>query len=173
MPLLIVLALLALPFVELWLVILVGQQIGVAGTIAALFALSAIGVFVLRRAGTKAFREADAAMRTGQAPRRDIIDTLMVMVGGILLIIPGFLTGLLGALMALPFTRPALRWAFSGWAERRMKRMRERAEAEFATLGVQVPGQPPGAPGGGRVIRGHIVDDDPDPGTTNPPATRA
>ncbi|MFC3996339.1 FxsA family protein [Nocardiopsis sediminis] len=166
MPLLIVLALMALPFVEIWLMVLIGQQIGPAWTIVALFALTASGTLVVRRAGTKAFREADAAMRTGQQPQRGVLDTVMLMVGGILLIIPGFLTGALGALMALPFTRPLLRWAFSGWAERRMKKMRERAEREFATLGVHVPGQAPGdrpgRAGNGKVIQGHIVDDGPE-----------
>ncbi|MFC4564615.1 FxsA family protein [Nocardiopsis mangrovi] len=165
MPLLIVLSLMAMPFIEIWLMVLVGQQIGPAWTIVALFALSASGILVVRRAGMKAFREADAAMRTGQQPKQGVLDTVMLMVGGILLIIPGFLTGALGALMALPVTRPLLRWAFSGWAERRVKRMRERAEREFATIGVHVPGQAPGdgppRAGSGKVIRGHIVDDGP------------
>ncbi|MUL44163.1 FxsA family protein [Streptomonospora sp. PA3] len=164
MPLLIVIALMALPFLEIWLMILVGQQIGVAWTIALLFALSAAGVVVLRRAGTKTFREADAAMRTGRPPQGGLLDTLMVMVGGILLITPGFVTAALGALMALPFTRPALRWAFTGWAERRIKRMRDSAEAEFVAQGGRIPPQHgqrgDRAPSGGRIIQGRVVEDE-------------
>ncbi|QBI54182.1 FxsA family protein [Streptomonospora litoralis] len=164
MPLLIVIALMALPFLEIWLMILVGQQIGVAWTIALLFALSAAGVVVLRSAGTKTFREADAAMRTGTPPQGGLLDTLMLMVGGILLLTPGFVTAALGAVMALPFTRPALRWAFTGWAERRVKRMRDSAEAEFVAQGGRIPPQPgrqgERAPSGGRVIRGRVVEDE-------------
>lgn len=164
LPLLIVISLMALPFLEIWLMILVGQTIGVAWTIGLLFVLSAAGVVVLRRAGTKTFREADAAMRTGQPPQRSLLDTLMLMVGGILLLTPGFVTAVLGAVMALPFTRPALRWAFTAWAERRIKRMRDSAEAEFVAQGGRIPPQPgrPGerAPSGGRIIQGRVVEDE-------------
>lgn len=164
MPLLIVIALMALPFLEIWLMILVGQQIGVAWTIALLFALSAAGLFVLRSAGTKTFREADQAMRTGTPPQGGLLDTLMLMVGGILLLTPGFVTAVLGAVMVLPFTRPLLRWAFTAWAERRIKRMRDSAEAEFVAQGGRIPPQPgqqgDRAPSGGRIIRGRVVEDE-------------
>ncbi|RCV48193.1 FxsA family protein [Marinitenerispora sediminis] len=162
MPLLAVLALMALPFLEIWVMILVGQQIGVAWTILALFAMSAAGVLVTRRAGTKAFRDADEAMRTGQPPRGGLLDTLMLFVGGVLLTTPGFITGLLGLVMALPVTRPALRWAFTAWATRRMARMT--TDPGGVRVGVRVPGQPRGEqpvgrPGEGTVIRGHVVED--------------
>ncbi|GAA4920559.1 FxsA family protein [Streptomonospora salina] len=164
MPLLIVIALMALPFLEIWLMIMVGQQIGVAWTVALLFALSAAGVVVLRSAGTKTFREANEAMRTGSPPQSGLLDTLMLMVGGILLLTPGFVTAAFGAVMALPFTRPALRWAFAAWAERRVTRMRDAAEAEFVARGGRIPPEPGGkdgrAPGGGRVVRGRIVEDE-------------
>ncbi|RNL86834.1 FxsA family protein [Halostreptopolyspora alba] len=175
MPLLIVLALMALPFVEIWLMILAGQQVGVALTIAALFALSVSGVFVLRGAGTRTFREADEAMRTGTPPQGGLLDTLMVMVGGVLLLIPGFVTGVMGAALALPFTRPALRWAFVAWAERRVRRMAATPHGPVVT--VRGPGFPgaghgpgkPGAgqsgsatdgPGSGRVVPGRVIRED-------------
>ncbi|MBB6172026.1 UPF0716 protein FxsA [Nocardiopsis mwathae] len=161
MPLLIVLALMALPFLEIWLMILVGSQIGVPWTIAALFLLSVSGVLALRGAGTKAYRDADEAMRTGKAPQGGLLDMLMVMVGGILLVTPGFITGAVGAVLALPFTRPALRWAFVAWAERRIRRMGVTVDGTFAPGGEHVPGQRPGT---GRVVPGRIVEDD-EPGT--------
>ncbi len=172
MPLLIVLALMALPFVEIWLMILAGQQIGVAWTIAALFLLSASGVFVMRGAGTRALNDADDAMRTGESPRGGLLDPLMVMVGGILLLIPGFVTGALGALLALPVTRPALRWVFVAWAERRVRKMATASESPVVTMRTpRFPGGGPGfggpgfggagqqgsAPGDGRVVPGRVV----------------
>ncbi|MFV2195379.1 FxsA family protein [Nocardiopsis sp. LOL_012] len=178
MALLVLLALMALPFVEVWLMIVVGGWIGVPWTIAALVSLTVLGGGVLRRAGTKAFRDADEAMRSGEPPRGGLLDPLMVMVGGLLLVVPGFLTALLGVLMVLPFTRPALRWAFSGWTRRRMSRMQERMDRRFTPPEGGVPGQggpfgprPGGGSGGGadsagpsrgRVIQGHFepVDDD-------------
>lgn len=192
MPILIVLALMALPFVEVWLMIVVGGWIGVPWTLASLVALMILGVAVLRRAGTKAFRDADEALRSGEQPRGGLLDPLMLMAGGILLVIPGYLTAAVGLLLVLPFTRPLLRWAFTGWAQRRMRRMQDRMEAELLAQGVRVPGQSPfgqnpfepgrgrgpsdgagtGADGGqertapsrGRVIQGHFEPDDTEQG---------
>ncbi|GLU48815.1 FxsA family protein [Nocardiopsis ansamitocini] len=166
MPLLFVIALMALPFLEIWVMILVGQQIGVSWTIALLCALTVSGVLVVRRAGRSAYRDVEKAMRTGVQPKDTPLDMLMLLVGGILLVTPGFITAVLGALLVLPVTRPVLRWAFTGWAARRLERMRVRMEADLATLGDAAPGNAPGSggpkrtPGGGQVIQGHIVTDD-------------
>jgi UPF0716 protein FxsA len=167
MPLLAVLALMALPFVEVWLMIVVGGWIGVPWTLATLVSLTVLGVYVVRRAGTKAFRDADEAMRTGEPPRNGLLDPLMLMAGGVLLIVPGFITAFLGLLLVTPVTRPALRWAFAGWARRRMRRMQERMNEESVVQGPTAQGRPgdpfgrrpgggqgdPAAPKGGRVIQ--------------------
>jgi UPF0716 protein FxsA len=145
MPLLTVLALMALPFLEVWLMIAVGGWIGVPWTLAALASLLVLGVAVLRRAGTRAFRDADRAMRSGEQPRGGLLDPLMLMAGGVLLVVPGFVTAVLGLLMVLPFTRPVLRWAFASWAQRRVRRMRDRMDEEFVVRGATAPGQGPAA----------------------------
>lgn len=187
MPLLKVLALMALPFLEVWLMIAIGGWIGVPWTLAAIVSLMILGIAVLRRAGSKAYQDADRVMRTGEKPSGGLLDPLMLMAGGILLVIPGFITALLGALLVLPFTRPLLRWAFVGWAERRMNKMRERMENEYLAQGITVPNQGAGSPfgqqhggdpfgrtpggaqqtgsedsGRGRVIRGQFEPVDPD-----------
>lgn len=182
MPLLIVLALMALPFVEIWLMILAGQHIGVALTIAALFALSVSGVFALRKAGTRKLREeVDEAVRTGSPPQGDLLNHVMLMVGGVLLLIPGFVTGAVGAALALPFTRPALRWAFLAWAERRIRTMAATSRGPVGPMrGSGFPGQGrgPGFPGpgrstgdadgsgSGRVVPGRVIHEDNDDSTT-------
>lgn len=163
MPLLIVIALMALPFVEVWLMVIIGQQIGAAWTVLALFGLSATGAVVLRSAGIRAHRAVEEAMRTGKSLQNGPLEMLMVMVGGILLLVPGFITGLLGATVALPVTRPALRWAFKTWAERRMARMRSTMNPESVVLGGQGatrPGHANGTSGSGRVVRGRVVSED-------------
>ena len=190
MPLLLVLALMALPFLEVWLMIVVGGQIGAPWTLAALVSLLILGVAVLRHTGRalrEVIQETDEAMRTGQQPRKGLLDPLMLMAGGILLVIPGFLTAALGLLLATPFTRPALRWVFAGWAARRMRKVQDRVNEEFAAgatipeqgpFGPRAPGDPfgrtPGGanPGGadrdrpaanrGRVIQGRFEPDEGD-----------
>jgi len=152
MPLLTLLALMALPFIEVWLMIVVGGWIGVPWTLAALVSLMVLGVAVLRRAGTKAFQDADKAMRSGEPPRGGLLDPLMLMAGGVLLVVPGFITAVLGLLLTLPFTRPALRWAFAGWAQRRMGKMQDRMNQEFVAQGADGSGRGArrGDPFGGR-----------------------
>jgi len=180
MPLLTVLALMALPLVEIGLIVLVAGQIGVAWTIVALGALSLTGVLVVRRAGRGAYLDAQQALRTGVPPRADLVDTLMLLAGGALLILPGFLTGILGALLALPVTRPLLRGAVNRWFQRRVERMRARMEADLLTLQDYVSGASPAGgdprPGAGRIIQGRIIYDEPDPGNSPgdsaPPALR-
>ncbi|GAB3213445.1 FxsA family protein [Marinactinospora thermotolerans] len=163
MPLLAVIALMALPFLEVWVMILAAGQIGVAWTIALLFALSASGVFVVRRAGTRAVRDAQAAMSTGTPPRGSLLDMLMLFVGGILLITPGFITAVLGLVLVLPFTRPALRWAFEAWARRRIRRMEANVQVDLAAsrAGGPAPGPQP-RPGQGKIIQGSFVDPETD-----------
>lgn len=160
MPLLIVLALMALPFLEVWLMIWIGGEIGVLWTLAALVSLMVLGFAVLRRTGQalrKVIQDADEAMRSGEQPRKGLLDPLMLMAGGILLVIPGFITAALGVLLVTPVTRPALRWVFAVWAARRMQKMQERMNEEFVVRGATIPNQGqgqgqgpfgPGAPGG-------------------------
>ncbi|MDA2807962.1 FxsA family protein [Nocardiopsis suaedae] len=193
MPLLIVLALMALPFAEIWLMIAVGGRIGVPWTIALLFAFTVVGVLVLRRAGTRAFREFEESLRVQAQAYRDaggdpqamakalregessrsregMLSALMLMVGGILLLIPGFITAAVGGLLALPFTRPALRWAFSAWADRRARAMgvtvvTAPSDGSGASGASGAPGEGAGRPGKGRVIQGRVVDPTEEPGT--------
>ncbi|MEY9211333.1 FxsA family protein [Thermobifida halotolerans] len=162
MPLLILIALMALPFLEIWLMILVGSQIGATWTIASLCALSVVGVLVARRAGRGAYADAQQTLRTGTPLGGDLVDTLMLLAGGVLLAVPGFLTALLGALMALPFTRPALRWLVRSWARRHLDRARAQMEADLLTLRDHAPGArvPDDRPGAGRVIQGRVIHDD-------------
>ncbi|KUP97459.1 FxsA family protein [Thermobifida cellulosilytica] len=179
MPLLTVIALIALPFLEIGLMVLVGSQIGAAWTIVALGALSLAGVLVVRHAGRGAYADLQRALRTGEPPRADLLDTLMLLAGGVLLAVPGFLTGLAGALMALPPTRPALRWAVDGWLRRRLERVRAQMEADLLTLRDYASGAagPDGGfrPGRGRVIQGRVIHDEPGqdgPGEGTPPVLR-
>ena len=181
MPLLTVLMLMALPFLEVWLMIVIGGQVGALWTVAALVSLMALGMSVLRHGG-RAFRgvlkEAEEAMRIGEHPRKGVFDPLMLMAGGVMLVVPGFITAALGLLLITPFTRPLLRWAFTGWVERRMQKMRDRMEEELLDQ-VRVPPQStqdgtagPGGPGSGsgpagtsspnrgRVIQGRFEPED-------------
>lgn len=156
MRILVPITLLALPFLEFWLVVTVAARVGIGWTLLALVAVSASGVLVLRRAGLRAHRDVDAALRTGQPPQRGMLDTLMLFAGGVLLAVPGFLTAAAGLLMALPLTRPVLRWAFESWARRRMVDLQATrvVDADVVDVESDTGPRPP------RVIRGEILPDD-------------
>jgi UPF0716 protein FxsA len=104
MPLL-PLAILAWPLVEIAGFIVVGSQIGVLATIGLIVATAIVGAILLRVQGFGAMTRIRQAAARDQSPAREIIHGAMIMLAGILLLIPGFLTDLLGILLFLPPVR--------------------------------------------------------------------
>ena len=97
------------PIAEVLVAIEVAQAIGVLGMLLLLIVTWPIGVWALRSQGSAAWNRLTQAVSEGRRPGREVIDGGLVLVGGILLIIPGFITDVLGALMLLPPTRRAAR----------------------------------------------------------------
>src|SRR3954468_7183109 len=93
---------------ELAVLIQVGQLIGVWWTIALLLADAVIGTLLWRSQGRAAWRRFNAAVSEGRVPHREVIDGVLVVFGGALLLTPGFITDIFGALFLLPPTRAAL-----------------------------------------------------------------
>lgn len=102
---LIPLLLLALPLAEIALFVLVGSHIGVLATIGLVIATTIAGSVLLRIQGFGAVARIRAAMDAGTAPGRELVHGLMIMVAGILLLLPGFMTDALGLLLFLPPVR--------------------------------------------------------------------
>jgi UPF0716 protein FxsA len=68
-----------------------------------------LGTILMRSQGRAVWRSARETLRAGRAPGQEILDGAFVIAGGALLIAPGFITDILGALLVLPFTRAPLR----------------------------------------------------------------
>jgi UPF0716 protein FxsA len=170
MRLLLFLAFLVVPVLEIWLLIQVGSVIGGPATVALLLADSLLGAWIVRREGRRAWRALQEALRSGRMPERELADGGLVLVGGALLLTPGFFTDLLGFACVLPFTRPLMRRLGAWFFRRRVKRMA--AASPYANLfgpqaGPFPPQQAPGAPHGGRVVHGEVIREDRDqPGRT-------
>lgn len=107
-------ALLLVPLVEIVVIVAVGQQIGPWWTFGALLGLTLVGAWLVRREGSRTWRRLQEAVRSGAQPARELTDAGLVLVGGILLLTPGFVTGIIGLFLILPFTRPLTRV----WVER-------------------------------------------------------
>ena len=137
LPILFIL-LLGIPIAELYVIVRVSDGIGFLNTLALLVLISAAGAWLLKQQGLRTWTRLQQALARGQVPAREVTDGAMIVVGGALLLTPGFLTDAAGLVLLLPPTRAALK----GATRRLLRRM---AERRF------VP------PGGRRVYRAKVV----------------
>jgi UPF0716 protein FxsA len=106
---LILVAFVLVPLAELWVILSVGDAIGVLPTIGLLLVDSIAGGMLLRWQGRDAWRRFVDALRTARVPSRELADGLLIVVGAALLLTPGFLTDVGGLLLLLPPTRALVR----------------------------------------------------------------
>ena len=106
---LILVGLLVVPLLEIVTIIAVGQAVGPWWTFGALIALSVVGAALVHREGRRTWGRLRAALRQGQPPAKELADAGLVLLGGAMLLTPGFLTDALGLFVVLPLTRPITR----------------------------------------------------------------
>jgi UPF0716 protein FxsA len=110
MPLLALLALfIVVPLAELYVILKVGDAIGVLPTIALLAADSVLGSMLLRAQGRAVWRRFNETLAAGGMPHREVMDGVLVIFGGAFLITPGFLTDIVGLVLLVPPTRALVR----------------------------------------------------------------
>jgi UPF0716 protein FxsA len=146
------------PLVEIYVIIQVGQAIGPWWTILLLVLDSILGSWLIRHEGSRAWRALREALDHGRMPARELADGALILIGGTLMLAPGFVTDAFGMLMILPVTRPLFR------------RLLTRVVAtRLLVVGPPGPGSPhssgdgdaqrPGPGPDGPVIRGEVVDE--------------
>lgn len=142
-----------MPLVEIYVLIQVGQVIGAWPTILLLVADSLLGAWIIRREGGRAWQSLNEALASGRMPATEIADGALILVGGALMLTPGFVTDILGALVVLPFTRPIARRLLARVVARRL------VYVGVVAPGLREDGHRPGpGPGGGPVVRGDVLD---------------
>jgi UPF0716 protein FxsA len=109
MALLLVVVFIIVPIAELYVLIQIGQAIGVWATIALLFADSILGAALMRQQGRAAWMRFNRALAEGRVPGREVIDGVLIIFGGALLLTPGFISDFLGLILLLPPTRAVVR----------------------------------------------------------------
>jgi UPF0716 protein FxsA len=174
-PLLVVIFLLV-PVVEIYVIIQVGQVIGPFPTLALLIFESLLGAWLLKREGRAAWVSLQRAVASGRLPGQELVDAGLVLVGGTLLLAPGFITDVVGFFFILPPTRPLTRRFLLWLLVRRTARLTARAEwvarQQARPRGAGRPaggqsgrpsgrqsGRPPGRPTRPRVVEGELVSD--------------
>ncbi|MBP6523964.1 MAG: FxsA family protein [Dermatophilaceae bacterium] len=147
-----------IPIVEIAAIIAVGRVIGGWPTLALLVLESMLGAWIVKREGARTWAALQEALTTGQMPSRQLADAALVLIGGTLLLTPGFVTDIVGFFFILPLTRPITR----AWLQ---------AVVAGRLLGPS--GEWPGGPGPsatprsgrpdvveGEVVQGRVVDSD-------------
>jgi UPF0716 protein FxsA len=125
----------SVPLIEIYLLIKVGGWIGALPTVFMVVFTAVLGVLLLRQQGLATLQRVQATMARGQVPALELLEAMLLTVGGALLLVPGFFTDALGFLCLVP---PFRRWLIRSLFDRYF-------------LGRQPPhqgGNPPGAPPG-------------------------
>jgi UPF0716 protein FxsA len=146
------LILIALPMVELALLIKTGQAIGVWATLGLVVGAGLLGTAVLAHQGVSVVRRTQQALAQGRPPVAPVLDGALLVVAGVLLITPGFLSDAVALLLLIPLVRRGVaRWS--------VRQLVKRAHVQFRAEGRidRDPAQPPPAgPGKGPIIEGEF-----------------
>ena len=97
-----------LPIIEISIFIQVGGFVGTFNTILIIFLTAAVGVYFVRQQGFRTFQKIAVELQNQQIPVQGMFDGLVILVAGILLVTPGFLTDIIGFLGLIPHTRAFL-----------------------------------------------------------------
>lgn len=104
-----------IPAIELWGLITVGRVIGGWATVALVILTGVIGAWLAKQQGLQVIRLVQIQLSRGQMPTDALIDGIMVLIGGVLLLTPGFVTDLIGFLLLIPYTRMIFRHLVKSW----------------------------------------------------------
>jgi UPF0716 protein FxsA len=148
---LLVAAFVLVPLVEIYVIIQIGQVIGAWWTILLLIADSVLGSWLVKREGGRAWEALRVALQEGRMPHKELADGVLILVGGLLMLTPGFVLDIVGAVCILPFTRPIGRRFLSGVISRKLVG----ASYPGATAGTRTQRRP--GPDDG-VVQGEVVD---------------
>jgi UPF0716 protein FxsA len=153
-----------LPIVEIYVLIQIGQVIGAMWTILLLVADAFLGSYLVKHEGGRAWRALREAIQAGRMPHRELADGALILIGGTLLVTPGFVTDIFGFFAVLPFTRPIARRLLARSIARKLPSdfIGGPSGGSAGQSGAR-PGPAPGArtqqrPGPDSVVQGEVVD---------------
>ena len=147
MPLVALIAIfIVVPLAELYVILKVGDSIGVGWTILLLVVDSLLGSLLLRAQGRSVWKRFNTALGEGKMPHREVLDGVLVIFGGAFLLTPGFLTDIVGLVLLIPPTRAVVR----GLVARRL--------GQRVAVGVVNRSRRP--TGGGFDVEGSATEDD-------------
>ncbi|GMG79637.1 FxsA family protein [Bacillus sp. FSL R5-0654] len=118
------LLLILFPAVEISLFLISSKIIGILPTMLLIVLTSALGAYFARKQGIEAFQKVQRDLQYGKMPGGAIVDGFCILIGGLLLLIPGFLSDIIGALLLIPVTRKGIKPLFERWLRNMSNRNR-------------------------------------------------
>ena len=103
--------------------VLVGDHVGFLWALLILILVSACGPFVVRRVGSGVLAHTRERLALGELPTREVLDGLVVLIGGVMICVPGFVGDALGLLLMIRPVRDVVIWVFGHRLARRVQRM--------------------------------------------------
>ena len=109
------------PVLELYILIEAGQTIGIMATLALIILTGIAGAWLARSQGVEVLQKIQMETSRGEMPAGTLIDGALILVGGLLLLTPGFFTDALGFSFLVPLTRELWRSGLKAWLERQIR----------------------------------------------------
>lgn len=113
---------LLVPVVEIYLLLKVGSLMGALPTVAVLLAISLLGAWLVRHQGFIVLQRIRMELAQGRLPAAELMDGALILVGGVLLLTPGFFTDFLGLFFIFPPPRILIKRLLGHWLQRRLSR---------------------------------------------------
>lgn len=97
------------PALEIGLLILSGKTLGLIPTVLLIISTGVLGAWLAKKQGLRTIQQAQFQIQRGQMPGDMIIDGLSILVGGVVLLTPGFITDAIGFILLFPRTRSLIK----------------------------------------------------------------
>ena len=136
----------AMPIIEMWLLIVVGQHLGASLTIIMVVFTAVIGLHGLRSQGLSTLKRLQDKLSSQQLPAKEIVEGVILAIGGAFLLTPGFITDILGFSCLLPFIRKLWLKLLFTWFQLRLSPLH------------QAPFEPPGFDRSGPSVSGDTIE---------------
>ena len=106
-----------IPIIEIYLLIEIGSIFGALTAVILVILTGFLGAFLARMQGLQTFFRIQESLREGRMPSGDLLDALLIVIAGLVLLTPGFLTDSVGFLLLIPATRNSIKY----WLRRQIE----------------------------------------------------
>ena len=106
-----------IPIIEIYLLIEIGSMFGALTAVTLVILTGFLGAFLARMQGLQTLYRIQESLREGRMPSGELLDALLIVIAGLVLLTPGFLTDSAGFLLLIPATRNAIK----NWLRRQIE----------------------------------------------------